>query len=586
MSRRAPERPPAEAALAREGRERGPEPSGRRPVSALPGASPSALSPFRHRLFRDVWVANLVSQFGGLVQVVGASWLMLSIADSPAMVTLVQSSTSLPIVLLALIAGALADSFDRRLIMIASQVFMLVVSVLLAACAYLELITPWSLLAFTFLIGCGAAFNGPSWQASVAEMVPREDLPTAVALNSMGFNVARSVGPAVGGLIVAGAGAVAAFALNALTYIGIIGVLARWRRPPDERLLPREGIGTAMRAGVRYVAMSPNIKHTLFRAVVFGLGASGLMSLMPLIARDLVSGGSVAYGLILGAFGAGAVGGALLAHRLRHTLTSEGIVRVALCIYALAAAGSAFSPWLPLTMLLQLFGGAGWVLALSTFNVTVQTSAPRWVVGRALSLYQMLAFSGMAAGAWFWGVATSLLGLPEALLGSAAVLLAGIVMGWLRPQPETLALDLELARRWQEPEIALDIEPRSGPVVVTVEYRIREADVLAFLAAIAERRRIRRRDGARHWTLLRDLEDPELWIERFDCATWLDYVRQAQRTTRDDAWVIDRLHALHQGPEGPRVRRLIERQTGSPPGAVSPRARVMTGTTADPGRQA
>src|SRR5690606_18010961 len=263
-----------------------------------------------------------------------------------------------------------------------------------------------------------------------------------------------------------------------------------------------------------------------------------------------------------------------------------GIVRVALCIYALAAAGSAFSPWLPLTMLLQLFGGAGWVLALSTFNVTVQTSAPRWVVGRALSLYQMLAFSGMAAGAWFWGVATSLLGLPEALLVSAAVLLAGIVMGWLRPQPETLALDLELARRWQEPEIALDIEPRSGPVVVTAEYRIREAAVLAFLAAIAERRRIRRRDGARHWTLLRDLEDPELWIERFDCATWLDYVRQAQRTTRDDAWVIDRLHALHQGPEGPRVRRLIERQTGSPPGAVSPRARVMTGTTADPGRQA
>ncbi len=554
-------------------------------MSSTAAAASSALSPFRHGVFRRVWIANVVSQFGGLIQVVGASWMMLSIADSPGMVTLVQSSTTMPIVIFALVAGALADNFDRRGIMIAAQVFMLLVSAVLAACTWLGLITPWVLLAFTFLIGCGAAFNGPSWQASVAEMVPREDLPTAVALNSMGFNIARSLGPALGGFIVALAGAVGAFALNAVSYLGIIGVLVRWRRPREERLLPRERIGTAMRVGVRYVLMSPDIKHTLLRALVFGLGASGLMSLMPLVARDLVSGGSVSYGLILGAFGAGAVGGALLAHRLRLSFSNEAIVRIALFSYAFAAIGSAASRWLPLTLGLQLFGGAGWVLALSTFNVTVQTSAPRWVVGRALSLYQMLAFTGLAGGSWFWGIATNELGISQALLGSAIVLLVCIAMGWRYAQPETGALDLDLARRWQEPEVALDIEPRSGPVVVSVEYRIREADVLAFLAAMSERRRIRRRDGARHWTLLRDLEEPELWVERFDCATWLDYVRQAQRVTKDDARLIDTVLALHQGPGKPRVRRLIERQTSSPPGAVTPRARVMTGTTTDPGGQ-
>lgn len=554
-------------------------------MSATATAASSALSPFRHGIFRRVWIANVVSQFGGLIQVVGASWMMLSIADSPGMVTLVQSSTTMPIVIFALVAGALADNFDRRGIMVAAQLFMLLVSAALAACTYLGLITPWLLLTFTFLIGCGAAFNGPSWQASVAEMVPREDLPTAVALNSMGFNIARSLGPALGGFIVALAGAVGAFALNALTYLGIIGVLLRWRRPREERLLPRERIGTAMRVGVRYVLMSPNIKHTLLRALIFGLGASGLMSLMPLIARDLVRGGSVSYGLILGAFGAGAVGGAFLAHRLRLSFSNEAIVRLALISYALAAIGSALSHWLPLTLVLQLFGGAGWVLALSTFNVTVQTSAPRWVVGRALSLYQMLAFTGLAGGSWFWGVATNDIGISQALLASAVVLLVCIALGWRYAQPETGVLDLDLARRWQEPEIALDIEQRSGPIVVSVEYRIRDDDVLAFLAAMAERRRIRRRDGARHWTLLRDLEEPELWIERFDCATWLDYVRQAQRMTKDDARLLDTLLALHQGPGKPRVRRLIERQTSSPPGVVTPRARVMTGTTTDAGRQ-
>lgn len=549
------------------------------------GVQGSALSPFRHPVFRKVWIANLASQFGGLIQIVGASWMMLSIADSAEMVTLVQSSTTLPIVLFALLAGAFADSYDRRLVMITTQVFMLLVSVALAASAYLGLVTPWLLLLLTFLIGCGAAFNGPAWQASVADMVPREDLPSAVALNSMGFNVARSAGPAIGGLIVAAAGAATAFAINAFSYLGIIGVLARWRLPSEPRTLPRERLGTAILAGMRYVAMSPNLKSTLLRGFVFGVGASALMALMPLIARDLVDGGSVTYGLLLGAFGAGAVAGALLAHRLRQTMSNEAIVRLAVLAFAAAAAATAWSPWLPLTMAVQLLSGGGWVLALSTFNVTVQTSAPRWVVGRALSLYQMLTFAGIAGGSWVAGLLTADLGIAQTLLLSVGVLLGCAAMGLRFAQPETAALNLDLLRRWREPEIALEIEQRSGPIVVSIEFRIAEEDVLEFLAAMGDRRRIRRRDGARHWTLLRDLADPELWIERFDSPTWLDYVRQSQRATHDDAIVWDHINRLHRGPGKPRVRRLIERQTSSPPGVVTARTRAMADPMNDPSRQ-
>ncbi|MGB7215868.1 MAG: MFS transporter [Gammaproteobacteria bacterium] len=533
--------------------ERGPTDAAREPRA-------SALSPFRHAIFRNVWIANVVSQFGGLIQTVGASWLMLQLAASAEMVTLVQASTSLPIVLFALIAGALADNFDRRQVMLAAQVFMLAVSIVLAATAFLDLVTPWLLLLLTFLIGCGQAFNGPAWQSSVGRMVPREDLPTAVAMNSMGFNIARSVGPAIGGLIVAAFGAAVAFAVNALTYIGIIGVLARWRPAPEPRLLPRERLGTAIAAGIRYVAMSPIISATLLRGFVFGFGASSIAALMPLVARDLVAGGPITYGLLLGAFGVGAVGGAFASPWLRRSLRNEWIVRAALIVFGGATVLTAVSTWLIVTLIAMMLCGASWVLALATFNSTVQTSAPRWVVGRALSQYQVVTFGGIALGSWIWGIATERYGLSAALAMSAVITLANVVLGRRFAVQQTETLNLDPLARWKEPEVALEIQPRSGPIVVNVEYRIRESDILKFLTLMAERRRIRLRDGARRWQLLRDLAEPEVWIERYQSPTWLDYVRQNQRVTHDDAAIVEQLRALHIGPEPPRVRRMIERQ--------------------------
>lgn len=277
----------------------------------------SPLAPFRHDIFRTIWIASLASNFGGLIQAVGAAWLMTSISQSVNMVALVQASTSLPIMLFSLVSGALADNFDRRRIMLVAQSFMLAVSALLTVCAYYGIVTPWLLLIFTFLLGCGTALNNPSWQASVGDMVPRDDLPAAVALNSMGFNLTRSVGPAIGGAIVAAAGAAAAFAANTLSYFAILFALARWKPVAPENRLPRETLGRAVSAGLRYVAMSPNIGKVLVRGFAFGLSASAILALLPLVARDLVGGGPLTYGVMLGAFGVGAIGGALLSARLR-----------------------------------------------------------------------------------------------------------------------------------------------------------------------------------------------------------------------------------------------------------------------------
>ncbi|HEU4969409.1 MAG TPA: MFS transporter [Sphingomonas sp.] len=521
------------------------------------------MSPLSVPIFRAVWISSIVSNFGGLIQSVGASWLMIALGASPQLIALVQASTTLPIMLLSLVAGAIADNLDRRKVMLSAQIFMLLVSAALSVFAWAGWLTPWLLLGFTFLIGCGTALNGPAWQASVGDMVPRAALPGAVAMNSMGFNIARSVGPAIGGAIVAAAGAAAAFLANAFSYIGLIAVLARWRPHPIEGRLPPEPIGTAMMAGVRYVAMSPGLRLVLMRALVFGVAASAVPALMPLVARDLVAGGPLTYGLLLGGFGLGAIGGALGTTRLRTRLRPEGVVRAAVLALSAGAVVAALSRTLPITIAGLLFAGAGWVLALSTFNVSVQLSTPRWVVARALALYQMAAFGGMAAGSWLFGIVAEVDGVATSLLVAAALQLVSLVLGFVFALPDIAELDLDL-RDWTAPVTSVPILPRSGPIVVTIEYRIAAADLPRFLAAMDERKRIRRRDGARHWTLLRDLMEPELWIERYHVATWLDYVRHNQRRTHADTENSRELLALHQGGGDPIVHRRIERQTRAP----------------------
>ncbi len=541
-------------------------------------ARPAFLSPLQHQSFREIWLANLGSSLGGLIQSVGAAWTMTAITASVDLVALVQASTTLPIMLFSLLGGAIADSFNRRRVMMGAQAFMLLTSLLLALCTYLGLITPWLLLSFTFLIGCGNALNNPSWQASVGDVVPRTEVPAAVALNSIGFNLSRSVGPAIGGLIVAAAGAAAAFATNALSYAPLLFVLFRWKPSYPQSPLPRESMGAAIMSGLRYVAMSPDIGRVLLRSFVFGFAAVSILALLPVVASTRLGGGALVYGILLGAFGMGAVGGAILSGNARRRLSAEAIVRLAFLGFSFCALvlGLSQNPW-PAGLAL-LAGGACWVLALSLFNVTVQISTPRWVVGRALSIYQTAVFGGMAVGSWCWGVLGELYGVQWALLASAGLLLVGAGLGFLVPLPRQEALNLDPLNRWKEPHLELELEPRSGPIVISIEYRIRRENTPEFLEVMADRKRVRRRDGARHWTLTRDLEDPELWVETFQTPTWTEYVRHNLRTTQADAAISDKLRNLHAGTGRPVVHRRIER----PPAWFANRARTEVKSTIDP----
>jgi MFS family permease len=397
----------------------------------------------------------------------------------------------------------------------------------------------------------------------MGDIVPREDLSAAVSLNSMGFNLMRSVGPAAGGAIVALAGAAAAFTINALSYVGIISALWMWKPAVPERQLPRERMGSAISAGLRYVAMSPNILKVILRGFLFGLSAIATLALLPLIVREVLLGSAFVYGVLLGCFGLGAVGGALMNARLRAWFQNEQIARAAFTTFAIGSVtlGLSQSAWLSGAAL--LLAGASWVVALSLFNVTIQLSTPRWVVGRAIALYQTGVFGGMAGGSWAWGMIAEGFGADRAIFAAAALLSLGALAGLRVPLPDFTELNLSPLNRFTEPPLRLDLKSRSGPIMIMVDYEIAQEDVPEFLAAMTTQRRIRIRDGAQQWALLRDLENPDIWTETYHVPTWIEYVRHHERRTQADAENYERLLKLHRGAKRPKVHRMIERQTVS-----------------------
>lgn len=542
--------------------------------------SAPAPPPFSIPLYRRIWAANVASQFGGLIQSVGAAWLMVELGGTKTQIALVQASVTLPIMILALLSGAIADNYPRRTVMLACQSWMFLLSVVLCLFAWFGHMTPWALLTFTFLIGCGTAMNAPSWQATVGDIVPRSTIPGAIAMNSMGFNIARTAGPALGGAIVAAAGSAAAFTVNAFSYVGLLWVLFSWRPERTSKPALREDLGTAMTAGVRYVLLSPQIRRVLMRSALFGLAASCVPSLLPLVASHLVGGSAVIFGLLSGSFGIGAVTGALSNRHVRARLSNEGIVRLTVSTMIAGAVVIALSPFVVLTIAGLVIFGWGWLLSMATMNVTVQMLAPRWVVGRALSLYQMCIFGAMAAGSWVSGRLAEHHGISEAILIMAGVQSVGLVVGFFLRLPEIGDLNLELVGRWRMPDMKVPVEPRSGPVHIAIRYQIREADIPRFLAAMNEHRRIRMRDGARNWALVRDLSAPDIWIEKYRFGRWADYVLHNERRTHADDTNLDIIRTLHQGSWPPPVDRMLERQVTG----VTLNPELSAETTNDPTR--
>jgi MFS family permease len=525
-------------------------------VAADRTALPPALAPLARPVFRALWAAALVSNVGYWMQSVGAVWQIGTLSSSTVLVALVQTAISLPLVLLALPAGAMADVFDRRRLLLATQSWMLVSAAALCLLTLSGAATPLVVLALTFSLGLGNAANAPAWQATIPELVGGHQLASAVALNSAGFNIGRAVGPAIGGLVVAAAGPAAVFGLNAISYLGVLAVLWRWRRRPGDGLGAGERMLGAIGAGARYVRFAPELRAVLVRTSLFVLPASAMWALLPVVARGRLGLDATGFGLLLGALGIGSVAGAVLLPRMRRAMPIDLRVVAATLLFAAATVGLALLRSWVLVALAMAAGGVAWLATLTSFNVATQTAVPSWVRARALAVYLLVFQGGLALGSAVWGALAARFGQPATLLAAAASFGLGLLAA-LRWRLRGIAeLDLSPSVR-PEPAAVVELEPGDGPVLVLVEYRVDPAKAEAFAHAMRELRRVRRRDGAYRWGLFCDVADPGRHVETFVVRSWAEHLRQHERFTVEDMLVRDRALSYHVGDEPPKVSHFV-----------------------------
>ncbi|MEZ5572760.1 MAG: MFS transporter [Halioglobus sp.] len=493
-----------------------------------------ALAPLRERAFFRIWSASILSNFGQLILGVGVAWEMTRLTTEPAMVALVQTAMMLPLMLVALPAGAIADMFDRKRVAILGLGIAAFFGSVLSALAFFELTTPWVLLSFCTLIGTGVALYNPAWQSSIGEQVSAEELPAAIALNTISYNVARSFGPAIGGLIVLAAGAQVAFAVNALAYLPLILAFVLWQRRQVPSRLPPERITRAIVSGVRYAFHSNPIRTVLIRSFFFGFAGATATALAPLIAKNLLHGNASTFGILLGAGGVGAVTGALLINSFRAHFGMEKACSMLAVLSGLALITVGMSRSLPLTCIGMFLTGGATMLTISLLNISVQLCAPRWVTARALSLFSSLLTGGVAFGAWFWGTVATHWSIDMAIIASGLVMLTMPVLALFLRLPEISHEGAVAASIVGEPEVALAITTRSGPIVIEVEYHVDPGNARAYYAAMLEVQKVRLRNGGFNWSIARDIGDPSLWTERFHFPTWGDYLHMRDRFTLAD----------------------------------------------------
>lgn len=523
-----------------------------------PGLAPpdSAFAPLRHAVFAVLWAATILGNIGSFMRDVASAWLVTEISGSPAAVAMVQVAGTLPIFLLAIPAGVLSDIVDRRKLLIGVQLLLGLVSAVLMGLALTGHLSVALLVGLTFLGGIGAALMGPTWQSIVPELVPKAELRSAVALNSLGFNIARALGPALGGAILVAFGAAATYGADVLSYAFVIAALLWWRRAASADDELREQFAGAFRAGLRYARASRDLHRVLLRATLFFLSASAIWALLPLVARQLLGGGAGFYGLLLGAVGAGAIAGAMVLPRLRARLGADGIMLAAGLLAAFVTAALAAAPpqWLAVALLLIL--GSAWIGALTTLNGTVQAVLPNWVRGRGLAIYLTVFNGASAAGSLFWGVIAEALGLQGTLIAAGVALVTVSLVSARLPLPAGEA-DLTPSSHWPEPALAEPVAHDRGPVTVTIEYRIARENRAAFLQAIAKLAAERRRDGAFAWGVSEDAADPERIVEWFMVESWAEHLRQHRRVSLADADIQAEMARFHVGPEKPAIRHLL-----------------------------
>ena len=503
------------------------------PASQRPAVS--AWAPFRHRTFAVIWVATVVSNIGGWIYNVASGWLMTSIDANPLMVSLVQVANNLPMFLFAIPAGALVDIVDRRLFLIVGETAVTVTSTAFAVLVWLHLITPTSLLLFTFLVTVASAVTAPAWQAVVPQLVPKPELPSAIAANSVGINVSRAVGPALGGLMVVSLGIAAPFWFNAVSNVGVIGALVRWRPPKKSGpRLPPERFGQAMRSGLRHARYNAHLRSTLMRTVAFFVFASAYWALLPLVARNQIGGSPALYGLLLAAIGASAVAGAFLLRALRSRLGPDLLLAGAGVATALATALFGVAHNAAVALAASVLAGASWIAGVSSLNVSAQVALPEWVRGRGLSMYVTVMFGSLSLGSAIWGEAASLASLPLALYAAAAGGILAIPLTWRWKLQTGAAVDFTPSMHWPEPITIEDVEPDRGPVLVMIEYRVDPKHREEFLEATVPYARILHRNGAYDFGVFEDPGEEGRYVETFMTDSWLEHLRLHQRMTNTD----------------------------------------------------
>jgi MFS family permease len=520
------------------------------PGSVSGPAVDSAWAPLRRKAFRWLWLGVLVGWIGYWMQTVGAQWLLVDAPNAAALVSLVQVANSLPLMLLALPGGVLADSFDRRWLLFTVQVYFFVLAIVLAVLTVAGQTPPVLLLAFTFALGVRVAVQLPAWGASMPELVPRAEIPAASRLDLAGVNVSRAVGPALAGLVIAHLGGVAVvFALNAFSVVPLAIALLFWRRTQSGLENRRERFVPALRAGGRYVWHEPVVRRILLRTIIFAAPAMALWALLPLIASQRLGVGADGYGAMFGALGLGAIVGAVVLGRVTHRLLTNGTLVAAGVLYAAALAVIVLVPSFPAALATLVLAGLAWMAATSTLQAELQLVLPAWVRARGFAIYTVIFGGAQAGGALLWGLVADRAGLQWTILLAAAVMLAGAVAGLFWRLPETGHIDPQPAVYWPDARLAFDPEPDTGPVLVVVRYTVTPQRQTAFLEAMDHLRRSRRRTGATRWELFRDAEQPDSYVEMFTVASWEEHLRQHEgRLTGSDQEVEEAALAFSDPP--------------------------------------
>jgi MFS family permease len=529
---------------------------GAKSTTGDPTPDRSGFGPFRQKMFAVLWVATVLGNTGSFMRDVASAWLVTDLSSTPAAVAMIQAASTIPVFLLAIPAGVLSDILDRRKLLITMQLVLASVSATLTLLSYTGALTVGLLVALTFVGGVGAALASPTWQSIVPELVPRQDLKNAVALNSLGFNIARSIGPAAGGLLLAALGAAVAYSADVVSDLIVISALVWWPRAPsgDDELSER--FFGAFRAGLRFVRSSRELHVVLLRAAIFFAFSSALWALLPIVARQLLGGNAGFYGILLGAVGAGAILGALVLPQLRRRFDADGLLLGAAIIAAIIMAVLALSPprWLAVVILLGL--GGAWIVALTTLNGAAQAILPNWVRGRGLAVYLMIVNGAMAGGSLGWGIVAGVLSVRATLLVSACGL---FVVAFILHRIKLLAgeADLKPSNYWPEPLTADPVKHDRGPVLVLIEYRIAKDDRLKFFECLKQLSQARRRDGAYGWGITEDAANSERIVEWFMVESWAEHLRQHHRLSNADADIQRETTQFHIGPNPPVVRHFL-----------------------------